>query len=265
LWNDLTIGMYIPGDSPVHRLESRTKLAAVALLMVAIFLAVKWPGVIALTALLLIAYHTTGMPWRVALAGFRPLLWILVIALPLQLLLTAGEPWLSLGPLIVTREGAIQSGWLLFRLGALIFAASLLTLTTSPVALADGLEKLLKPLERVKLPAHELAMVITIALRFIPLFSEEADKISKAQKARGAELDSGRLSKRVKALASILVPLLVGAFRRADELAVAMESRCYRGGQGRTRLRSESWGRGEIIVLAAVAAVLLYTLWERTT
>lgn len=263
MWNDLTIGMYMPGDSLVHRLDSRTKLAAVTLLMVAIFLAVDWPGIIALTALLLIAYHTARLPWGLALAGFRPLIWILVIALPLQLLLTPGEPWFSLGPLTVTWEGVVQSGWLLFRLGALIFTASLLTLTTSPVALSDGLEKLLKPLERVRLPAHELAMVITIALRFIPLFSEEADKISKAQKARGAELDSGRLTKRIKAVASILVPLLVGAFRRADELAVAMESRCYRGGQGRTRLRSESWSSKDFIVLAAALALLLYTLWER--
>ncbi|NPV91710.1 MAG: energy-coupling factor transporter transmembrane protein EcfT [Firmicutes bacterium] len=265
MWNDLTIGMYMPGDSLVHRLESRTKLAAVCLTMVAIFLAVDWPGVIALTALLLLAYRAASLPWGLALAGFRPLLWILVIALPLQLLLTAGEPLLSLGSLTVTREGVIQSGWLLFRLGALVFTASLLTLTTSPVALADGLEKLLKPLERVKLPAHELAMVITIALRFIPLFSEEADKISKAQKARGAEIDSGRLTKRIKALASILVPLLVGAFRRADELAIAMESRCYRGGRGRTRLRRETWGRGDFITLAATLILLFYTLWERMT
>lgn len=263
MWHDLTIGMYMPGDSPVHRLESRTKLVVITLLMVSTFLVADWPGMIALTALLVLAFRMARLPWGLVLAGFRPLLFILVIALPLQLLLTAGEPLFHVGPLTVTREGMVQSGWLLFRLGALVFAASLLTLTTSPVALADGLERLLKPLEKVRLPAHELAMVITIALRFIPLFSEEADKISKAQKARGAELDSGRITKRLKALASILVPLLVGAFRRADELAVAMESRCYRGGQGRTRLRRETWGRNDYITLMMGLVFLLYTIWER--
>lgn len=263
MWQDLTIGMYMPGDSVIHRLESRTKLIATTLLMVAIFLIIDWPGMVVLTALLALAYRAARLPWGLALAGFRPLLFILVIAIPLQLLLTAGEPWLQLGPLAVTREGVMQSGWLIFRLGALVFAASLLTLTTSPVSLADGLERLLKPLERVRLPAHDLAMVITIALRFIPLFSEEAEKISRAQKARGAEIDSGRLFNRVKALVSILVPLLVGAFRRADELAVAMESRCYRGGKGRTRLRQEKFGRNDAITLAIGIIFLIYTIAER--
>lgn len=255
--------MYVAGDSVIHRLAASTKIISTALLMAAIFLAASWPAVAVLTLLLVLAYRLTGLPWGLMLAGMRPLLFILAIALPLQILLTTGEPWFYLGPLAVTGEGLIQSGWLIFRLAALLFATSLLTLTTSPVALADGLERVLRPLERFKVPAHDLAIIITIALRFIPLFSEEADKVSKAQKARGASLESGGLPQRLRSLVAILVPLLVGAFRRADELAVAMESRCYRGGQGRTRLRPETRGSRDWLALALGLALLLFAVGGR--
>ncbi|MDH7478526.1 MAG: energy-coupling factor transporter transmembrane component T [Syntrophomonadaceae bacterium] len=263
MWRDLTIGMYVAGDSVIHRLAASTKILVTALLMAAVFLVASWPAMAVLTVLLALAYRLTGLPWGLMLAGMRPLLFILAIALPLQVLLTAGEPWFYLGPLAVTGDALVQSGWLIFRLAALLFVTSLLTLTTSPVALADGLEGLLKPLERVKVPAHELAMIITIALRFIPLFSEEADKVSKAQKARGASLESGGLAQRLRSLVAILVPLLVGAFRRADELAVAMESRCYRGGQGRTRLHPETRDGRDWLALAVGLALFLLAVGER--
>jgi energy-coupling factor transport system permease protein len=197
------------------------------------------------------------------LKGLRPLAFILIIAIPIQIFFTPGEPWYHLGPFMVTKEGVYQASLLIYRLGSLIIITSFLTLTTSPIALTDGLERILKPLEKLRVPAHELALMSTIALRFIPIFAEEADKIMKAQKARGANFDSGNLLKRVRSLVSILVPLLISAFRRADELAMAMEARCYVGGDNRTRLHQWRMNTGDYLTLIFGSGVLIYALLDR--
>lgn len=233
---DITIGQYIPGNSLVHQMDPRSKIIVTGLLMTALFIFEDKLGLLILGGLLLGVQALARVPLRLLLRGLRPLIFILVIAVPLQLLLTPGEPISYLGPFAVTREGVRLAGLLMVRLVFLIILTSLLTLTTSPIALTDGLERLLNPLKRIRVPAHELAMMTTIALRFIPIFADEGEKIIKAQKARGADFDSGGLVQRGKHLVAILVPLLVGAFRRAEDLAMAMESRCYQGGAKRTRL-----------------------------
>ncbi len=257
---DITVGQYLPGDSLVHHLNPKTKIAVTTLLMVAIFLIGDWPGLVGLGLLLGLTYCFSGLPGLMLLKGLRPLLLILIIALPMQILFTPGEPLSNLGPFIITREGVYQASLLAYRLVALIILTSFLTLTTSPVALTDGLERILKPLEKIRVPAHELALMSTIALRFIPIFAEEAEKIMKAQKARGADFDSGSLWVRLRNLVSILVPLLISAFRRADELALAMEARCYRGGDQRTRLQQWQMRLPDYLTLSLGVGVLIYAL-----
>jgi len=260
---DITVGQYLPGDSFLHRLNPRTKIVVTTLLMVAIFLIVDGPGLVGLGLLLGLIYVLSGLPGLMLLKGLRPLVLILIIALPLQILFTPGEVLYYLGPFMVTREGIYQASLLTYRLAALIMLTSFLTLTTSPVALTDGLERILKPLEKIRVPAHELALMSTIALRFIPIFAEEAEKIMKAQKARGADFDSGNLLVRVRNLVSILVPLLISAFRRADELAMAMEARCYRGGDNRTRLNLWRMRLPDYLTLILGVGVLTYALLGR--
>ena len=231
--------------------------------ILAIFLIVDWPGLLGLGLLLGIIYILSGLPGIMLLKGLKPLLFLLIIALPLQIMFTPGEVVATLGPVLITREGLYQALLLSYRLAALILTTSFLTLTTSPVALTDGLERMLKPLERIKVPAHELAMMTTIALRFIPIFAEEAEKIRKAQQARGADFDSGRLIQRLRNLISILVPLLLSAFRRADDLALAMEARCYRGGENRTRLIQWRMGVPDYLTLLIGLGFLTFSLMER--
>ncbi|MGI6649899.1 MAG: energy-coupling factor transporter transmembrane component T family protein [Bacillota bacterium] len=258
---DITVGQYLPGDSIIHHLDPRIKIIVTTLLMIAIFLINNWLGLAGLAMLLGTVYWLSHLPGIMLLRGLRPLALIMIIALPLQILLTPGDVLYYLGPFTITRQGILQAGLLTYRLGALIIVTSFLTLTTSPVALTDGLESLMKPLERFRVPAHELAMMMTIALRFIPIFAEEAEKIVKAQKARGADFDSGRLLKRMRNLVAILVPLLISAFRRADELALAMEARCYQGGKNRTRLRQWRIGKSDYVTLAVGLVVLICSFY----
>jgi len=254
---DLTVGMYLPGNSRLHSLHPGAKIIATAILMLAVFLVTSMSGCLVLAAVLFGLWGLAGLSPRLLVQGFRPLLWVLLLVLPLQLFFTPGPPLAVWGPLAISSTGVEGSLWLLYRLAALVAISSLLTLTTSPVALADGLEQLLAPLAKVRFPAHEMAMVISIALRFIPLLGEEADIIGKAQKSRGAALDSGNLGQRSKAAVAFLVPMILASFRRADELALAMESRCYRGGAGRTRLRRTRIGAAEILAVLGAAAVAL--------
>ena len=232
---DITLGQYFPGDTVVHRLDPRTKIVLLIVFIVALFQAFSWWSyglVLAATATVMAIGHITP---KNIFKGLKPMLFIIVLTALLNIFYTQGTPIVE--GWIVTWEGLGRSAQMILRIVLLIACTFLLTYTTSPIALTDGLEKLLNPLKRIKVPVHEMTLMMSMALRFIPTLIEETDKIMSALKARGADFETGRLIDRAKALLPILVPLFVSAFRRADELAVAMESRCYHGGEGRTRMK----------------------------
>lgn len=236
---DITLGQYFPGNTLLHRLDPRTKLLGTVAYIVALFLAKGIVGYAVLLAVLaaLIAVSRVGL--KTILRGMKPILVIIIITAVLNLFYTpgAGEPLAAFWIFKIYPEGIWAAVYMILRIAMLIACTFLLTYTTSPILLTDGLEKLLGPLKAIRVPVHELAMMMSIALRFIPTLIEETDKIMSAQKARGADLESGGLMQRARALIPILIPLFVSAFRRADELALAMECRCYRGGEGRTRMK----------------------------
>ncbi|MDR3592175.1 MAG: energy-coupling factor transporter transmembrane component T [Negativicutes bacterium] len=253
---DIILGQYFPGSSFVHRLDPRTKLLGTLIFIGSIFLAESYPayGVLCLYAVLAIA--TARIPPRMVFRSLRPLWVIIVLTMLIHLFSTPGTVLYRVGPLTITAEGIRQGALMTFRLVFLIVMSSLLTFTTSPIVLTDGIERLLKPFRRIGLPAHELAMMMTIALRFIPTLLEETDRIMKAQMARGADFAQGNILRRAKSMVPLLVPLFISAFRRADELAVAMEARCYRGGENRTRMKELHFSPRD---LAAAAAILALT------
>ena len=232
---DITLGQFFPGDTIVHRLDPRTKLILVFLYIVALFQANGWVGygvVTAVTALCMLLSHIKP---KNIFKGLKPMLFIIALTALLNMFYTEGREIIP--GWHMTWEGLARSVQMILRIVLLITGTFLLTYTTSPIALTDGLELLLNPLKKLKVPVHEMTIMMSMALRFIPTLIEETDKIMSAQKARGADFETGRLTERAKALLPILVPLFVSAFRRADELAVAMESRCYHGGEGRTRMK----------------------------
>jgi len=234
---DITLGQYFPGDTVVHRLDPRTKLIWVILYIVALFQANNFLsyGIMAVVTMSCIA--VSHVPLKSMLRGLKPIVIILILTAVLNMFYTDGHVILQVWKLKLTYEGIIRAFFMVIRIVMLICGTFLLTYTTAPVALTDGLEMLLGPLKKLKVPVHEMSMMMSMALRFIPTLIEETDKIMSAQKARGADFESGNLIQRAKALLPILVPLFVSAFRRADELAIAMESRCYHGGEGRTRMK----------------------------
>lgn len=255
---DITIGQYIYGTSPLHKLEPWVKIV-LTLVYAAVVLTLRTPLAYAVyICFTAAAVLISTVPVKMLLRGLKPLLWLFAFTTFFNLFLTPGEPLCSfkLGMLSVpiSRAGIRASVLLAIRLTLLVIGTSLLTLTTSPLQLTDGIEKLLKPLTRIKVPAHELAMMMSIAIRFIPTIGEEADRLMKAQKARGADMESGGIFKRAKAMTPILIPLLTGAFRRADELAVAMDARCYGGGT-RTRMKTTHAGAKDAAAAAVLAAV----------
>ena len=254
---DITIGQYFPGSSVIHRLDPRIKIVLTFVLIISLFTAGSMPGYGICSLLVLAGLVLSRVPVKYVFKGLRPLLIILLLTIFVNMFMVAGEVIYSLGPLDITREGLVQAARMATRLVLLVMGASLLTLTTSPIALTDGIEKLLGPFRRVGVPAHELAMMMTIALRFIPTLLDETDKIMKAQMARGADFESGNLVNRAKNLVPLLVPLFISAFRRADELALAMESRCYRGGKGRTRLKVLHMAGRDYVALLLGAVTLL--------
>ncbi|MDI3298987.1 MAG: energy-coupling factor transporter transmembrane protein EcfT [Bacillota bacterium] len=259
----LTIGHYVPGDSVVHRLDSRVKLLLTMAYVIVLFFAVR-PGAYAVLALLPLAgYLLARLPLRMVWQGLRPVVAVLLLTLILNALMTPGHPLYRIGRLAVTAEGLQVGVEMAVRLILLMVTSTLLTLTTSPIELTDGIESLLRPFRRLGVPAHELAMMMTIALRFIPTLLEEAQNILKAQQARGADFETGNLLRRARAMIPLLVPLFVGAFRRADELATAMEARCYHGGEGRTRYREYRIARSDWVAAAVTAAALLFVLVDR--
>ncbi len=261
---DITIGQHFPGDSPVHRLDPRIKLLLTLAYIVVLFAVPNISGMVLAFITVLALYLVARIPLRVLTRSMRPLLPIILFTAILNLFFAAGEPLVQWWIFKISREGIYYAITMVFRILCLIAGSSLLTYTTSPIVLTDALERLLHPLAVLHLPVHELAMMMTIALRFIPTLIEETEKIMNAQKARGADLDTGSLLQRVKALIPVLIPLFISSFRRADELAMAMECRCYHGGDGRTRMKQLHVTTGDIIstlVFCCVMALLIATRW----
>lgn len=247
---DITIGQHIPGNSVVHHLDPRMKIIITIILITALFLIGKFIGFAFFLVYVFTVIAIAKLPIRRILKGLKPIFFLVLLTLFLHVFLTKGGEVLWEWRFISIEEEGLYTGmFMVSRIILLIMFTSLLTLTTSPLQLTDGIEYLLKPLKRIGVPASELAMMMTIALRFIPTLLEEADKIMKAQKARGADFESGNIVKRAKSLIPLLVPLFISAFRRADDLALAMESRCYRGGEGRTRMHELSFKRRDILAL----------------
>ena len=260
---DITLGQYYPGDTLIHRLDPRTKLILVLLYIVALFTAIVYAGYALVFLFLACSILLSRIRLRTILSGLKPLIIIVLITGILNLFYTKGEHLLvHFWRISIYWEGVETAVFMALRIMLLIAGTLLLTYTTSPLQLTDGLESLLNPLKKIHVPVHELAMMMSIALRFIPTLIEETDKIMSAQRARGADFETGGLIAKAKALLPLLIPLFVSAFRRADELATAMESRCYHGGEGRTRMKQLRMARRDWIALAVgillLAAVILF-------
>ena len=253
---DITLGQYFPGNSPVHRLDPRTKLLAVVLYIAALFLASWFVTYAIMFVVLAGSIAVSRVPIKSIVRGLKPVLFIVVFTAVLNLFYTPGNTVLvHFWIFTITLEGVWRAFFMVVRIMMLISGTFLLTYTTSPILLTDGLESLLGPLKKIRVPVHELAMMMSIALRFIPTLIEETDKIMSAQRARGADFESGSLIQRARALLPLLVPLFISAFRRADELATAMECRCYHGGEGRTRLRQLKYKLADYVTLLLFLAI----------
>lgn len=234
---DITIGQYYPADSVIHKLDPRTKLMATMIYILSLFIFRGLAGFAAVTLGLFLVILLSKVPIGYMVKGLKAIVVILLITVIFNLFLTPGETLVSFWKLRITEEGLRNAAFMTVRLIYLILGSSILTLTTTPNQLTDGLEKSLRPLNKIRVPVHEIAMMMSIALRFIPILIEETDKIMKAQLARGADFESGNLMKKAKAMVPLLVPLFISAFRRANDLALAMEARCYNGGDGRTKMK----------------------------
>ena len=257
MFKDITLGQYFPVDSPVHRLDPRTTLILLVMYIVAVFIAKDLWVFGFIIAFMLFMTAMSRVPLSYITKAIKPMKWLLPLMFLLNLFMVkTGTVLVQWQFITITTGGVRQALFIVLRLIALVSGASLLTLTTTPVSLTEGLERLFAPLKVIKFPAHELAMMMTIALRFIPTLLEEADKIMKAQLARGADLESGNVLKRAKAMLPILIPLFVNSFRRAEELALAMESRCYHGGEGRTRLKVLRFHWRDLIAFLIMAALI---------
>ncbi|MDR2770479.1 MAG: energy-coupling factor transporter transmembrane protein EcfT [Clostridiales Family XIII bacterium] len=260
---DITIGQYYPGDTWVHRLDPRLKIAVTLVFIVTLFLVRDFLGYVVAIAALGGVIGISRVPLAFILRGLKAIFLIILFTFMLNMFMTAGTPLFRLGFLTVTREGLYSAVFMGLRLVLLIVGSSLLTLTTKPIKLTDGIESLLGPLRVFGVPAHELAMMMTIALRFIPTLLEETDKIMKAQTARGADFESGSILRRAKNLIPILVPLFISAFRIAQDLAMAMEARCYRGGEGRTKLHALRFEKRDAAATLLTALFVALILLER--
>lgn len=234
---DITLGQYYQTDSVIHRLDPRVKLTATIAFIVSLFLVKNIWGYLIAALFLVCVIKISRVPFSFMVKGMRAIVFLLLLTVAFNLFLTPGEPLVSIWKLTITKEGARIAGMMAVRLTFLIIGSSIMTLTTTPNNLTDGMESLLKPLGKIKVPVHEIAMMMSIALRFIPILLEETDKIMKAQIARGADFESGNIIKKAKAMVPLLVPLFISAFRRANDLAMAMEARCYRGGEYRTKMK----------------------------
>lgn len=235
---DITMGQFFPGQSFIHKLDPRFKIVFTIIFIVMLFVADSFSGLGIGICFMLFAFLVSKIPFSMMLKSLKPILPIIIFTSLLNIFfIRTGDVVLKFAFVIITKQGLETAGFMVIRIVALIVGTSLLTYTTSPIVLTDAIERLLSPLKKIKVPVHELAMMMTIALRFIPTLIDETDKIMSAQKARGADMESGNIVQRAKALVPVLVPLFVSSFRRAEELALAMECRCYHGGEGRTRMK----------------------------
>ncbi|MBQ7063646.1 MAG: energy-coupling factor transporter transmembrane protein EcfT [Firmicutes bacterium] len=257
---DITIGQYYPSDSVIHRLDPRVKLAGTLLYIISIFFVQNWIGFVLAILMFGVVVKMAKIPLSYMVRGLKSILILLIFSVVMNLfLIREGKVLVHFWIITITDKGVMTAGFLAMRLTLLVLGSSLMTLTTTPLALTDGLERAMRPLKKIHVPVHEIAMMMSIALRFIPILLEETDKIIKAQQARGADFESGNLLQRAKAMVPILVPLFISAFRRAEDLATAMESRCYRGDVGRTRMKELVYSRNDKIayVLILLGAALL--------
>ena len=259
---DITFGQYFPGDSIIHRLDPRMKLILIVAYIVLLFVADGLFSLLIGAGMGVIFYALSKLPWKLVIKCFKPIMPIIIFTAVLNVFFVEGEPIFEWKFISISEKGVLTAVLMCIRIICLIAGSSLLTYTTTPIALTDGLERLMKPLQKIKVPVHELSMMMTIALRFIPTLIDETQKIMAAQKARGADLESGNVIEKAKALIPILIPLFVSAFRRADELALAMECRCYHGGEGRTRMKQlklsgKDFGAALFVALGFAAIILM--------
>ncbi|MGN0456304.1 MAG: energy-coupling factor transporter transmembrane component T family protein [Acutalibacteraceae bacterium] len=266
---DVTLGQFLPGDSPVHRLDPRAKILLLIAVIVFIFITGNYASLALVAVFVFAVILSTKISLKMYLKSMKMILFIVLFTGLINLFYGRGEPIFELGFLKITEAGINNAIFVSIRIALLILASSVLTFTTSPTDLTDAIERLLKPLTVFHIKVHEVAMMMTIALRFVPTLLEETDKIMSAQKARGADMDSGNLIKRVKALIPVLIPLFVSAFRRAIDLATAMECRCYRGGNGRTRMKTLHYGKidlcASIVCLLLLSGVILCNIFLPAT
>ena len=261
---DITIGQYYPTDSVIHKLDPRVKIVCTLLYLISLFLFKSVLGYVICTIFLIAVIRTSKVPFRFITKGLKPIILLLLITTIFNLFFTTtGNILVSVGFIKITEDGLRASVYMVLRLIYLIIGSSLMTLTTTPNELTDGIERLLRPLNKVRVPVHEIAMMMSIALRFIPILLEETDKIMKAQIARGADLESGNIIQKAKSMIPILVPLFVSAFRRANDLAMAMEARCYRGGDGRTKMKPLIYKNRDYVTYGVMILYLIVVIGVR--
>lgn len=253
---DITLGQYYQTESVIHRLDPRVKLAGTLLFIVSLFFFNNFLGYLIAAAFLALVIQLSHVPFKFMIKGMKSILFLLLITVVFNLFLTPGEALVSVWKLTITKEGLKTAVTMAIRLAMLIIGSSIMTLTTTPNNLTDGMEKGMRPLKIFHVPVHEVAMMMSIALRFIPILLEETDKIMKAQIARGADFESGNIIRRAKALVPLLVPLFISAFRRANDLAMAMEARCYRGGDGRTKMKPLIYQKRDKLAYLCILAYL---------
>lgn len=257
---DITLGQYYQTDSVIHRLDPRTKLMATVIFIISLFVVDNIWGYVLAAIFLAAVIRLSHVPFKFMIKGMKAILFLLLLTVVFNLFLTPGEPLISIWKLTVTKEGVRTAVFMAVRLSFLIVGSSVMTLTTTPNNLTDGLESLLGPLKKIHVPVHEISMMMSIALRFIPILMEETDKIMKAQIARGADFESGNLINKAKSMVPLLVPLFISAFRRANDLAMAMESRCYRGGDGRTKMKPLIYQKRDRLAYVVLAAYLILSV-----
>lgn len=259
---DITLGQYYQTDSAIHRLDPRVKLMTTLLFIISLFTVKNFMGYILAGLFLVLVIKISKVPFKFMIKGMKAILFLLIITVGFNLFLTPGEVIVSLWKITITKEGIKLAVSMAVRLSFLIIGSSIMTLTTTPNNLTDGMEALLNPLKKIKVPVHEVSMMMSIALRFIPILLEETDKIMKAQIARGADFESGNLIKKAKNLVPLLVPLFISAFRRANDLAMAMEARCYRGGENRTKMKPLKYYKRDYIayIIAFMYLVLIVSI-----
>jgi energy-coupling factor transport system permease protein len=260
---DITLGQYYQTESVLHKLDPRVKLVATICFIISLFVAKSWVGYVLAAAFLLAMVKLSNVPFKFMVKGMKTIVFIMMFTVVFNLFLTPGETLVSVWKLTITKEGLELAVMMMIRLSFLIIGSSVMTLTTTPNSLTDGMERLMNPLKIFKVPVHEVAMMMSIALRFIPILLEETDKIMKAQLARGADFESGSLIRRAKAMVPILVPLFISAFRRANDLAMAMEARCYRGGDHRTKMKPLIYRGGDFAAYGILAAYMVLCVAAR--